>query len=76
MATLNLLKRNQRGIIAQVRGEGDVQQRLQEMGLIDGVEIEVLRHAPLGDPMEIRVLDSNLALRRSEAMHVELEEAL
>ena len=45
-------------------------QRLLEMGLLEGEEIEVLGFAPLGDPMEIRLRDYRLSLRRSEAARI------
>lgn len=52
---------------------GDTQQRLLEMGVSDGAEVEVLRYAPLGDPMEIFVRGFHLTLRKSEAALVQLE---
>lgn len=45
-------------------------QRLMEMGLFEGEEIEVIALAPLGDPIEIRLGDSRLSLRRGEAARV------
>ena len=47
-------------------------QRLLEMGLLEGEEIEVLGFAPLGDPMEILVRDYRLSLRRSEAARIQV----
>jgi Fe2+ transport system protein FeoA len=43
------------------------------MGLLEGEEIEVLGYAPLGDPMEIRLRDYRLSLRRNEARLIEVE---
>ena len=43
---------------------------LLEMGVIEGEEIEVIARAPLGDPMEIRLLDSSLSLRNVEARRI------
>ena len=45
----------------------DVQQRLLEMGLTLGTECVVMRYAPLGDPMELKVRGYFLSLRKSEA---------
>ena len=45
----------------------DVHQRLLEMGLTTGTECLVLRYAPMGDPMELKVRGYCLSLRRSEA---------
>lgn len=43
-----------------------------EMGVIPGVLLEVLKTAPFGDPIEVRVLGYNLAMRRSEADAIEV----
>ncbi len=46
---------------------------LREMGLLPGTKITLLRVAPMGDPMEIKVRGYNLTLRKSEADHVMVE---
>lgn len=60
----------QRGRIAAVEGNDNISQRLLEMGLLEGDKVEVLTLAPLGDPMEIRLSDYRLSLRRAEAHRV------
>ena len=55
--------------------EGDVPARVFEMGLLPGTEVEVVRVAPLGDPMELRVRGFYLSLRRDEAAGVVVEKA-
>jgi Fe2+ transport system protein FeoA len=52
---------------------GDVQQRLLEMGLTIGTECSVVRYAPLGDPMEIKVRGYFLSLRKAEAEGIQVE---
>ena len=47
--------------------------QLQRLGLVPGTEIQVIRRAPLGDPMEIRLRGYSLALRPSEAAALELQ---
>ncbi|HLP00433.1 MAG TPA: FeoA family protein [Opitutaceae bacterium] len=47
-------------------------QRLLEMGLTTGTECTVVRYAPLGDPLEIRVRGYHLSLRQSEAAGVHI----
>lgn len=44
--------------------------RLRELGLVPGTKIRVVRRAPQGDPIEISVRGSRLAMRRSEARHI------
>jgi ferrous iron transport protein A len=70
MPTLDQLAAGQRVRIDEVRGEDALVQRLMEMGLMEGEEIEVLAFAPLGDPMEIRLRDYRLSLRRNEAARI------
>jgi ferrous iron transport protein A len=52
----------------------DVQQRLLEMGLTVGTECSVVRYAPLGDPIEIKVRGYFLSLRKAEAEGIQVEE--
>src|SRR5271165_630640 len=65
--SLDQLKAGQSARIQAIQGTGPVIQRLFEMGLIDGEPVEVVGFAPLGDPMEIRLRDYRLSLRRQEA---------
>ncbi len=46
--------------------------RLMEMGLVEGTEIEVVRRAPLGDPLQLRVGDFELSVRSSDAELIEV----
>lgn len=62
-----------KGRIAFVSGRGPVRRRLLEMGVTSDTRFEVVRTAPLGDPMEIRLRGYNLSLRKSEAEHIEVE---
>jgi ferrous iron transport protein A len=49
--------------------------RLREMGLLAGTRVTLVRTAPLGDPLEIKVRGYHLTLRKSEAEHVVVEKA-
>lgn len=49
--------------------------RLLEMGLVPGTEVEVVRLAPLGDPIDLRVRGFHLSVRKAEAAHVVVETA-
>jgi len=44
--------------------------RLRELGLTPGVKVDVVRRAPLGEPIEIRVRGSHIAMRNHEAAHI------
>ena len=58
--------------ITGVRLDSPVSCRLMEMGLIEGAHVQVLRRAPLGDPLHVRLGDYELSLRSSEAELVEV----
>ncbi len=51
---------------------GPITYRLMELGLIEGSEVEVVRRAPLGDPLQLRLGDSELSLRSRDAAMVEV----
>jgi len=70
MVSLDQLRPGQRGRITNVAGADSLVQRLVEMGLFDGEEIEVIAIAPLGDPLEVRLNDFRLSLRRNDAAHI------
>jgi len=58
--------------VKTVHGDGAVSKRLMEMGVIPGTEVRVVKSAPFGDPIQIRVLGYSLALRKNEAASVEI----
>ena len=70
IASLDEMRVGQRGRVEEVIGDDALVQRLMEMGLLEGEEVEVVGFAPLGDPMEIRLRDYRLSLRRNEAARV------
>ena len=71
--TLADLKKGESRKVISIRGEDAVTRRLMEMGVIPGVSVSMIKSAPFGDPLEIRVRGYSLALRRNEAETVELE---
>jgi ferrous iron transport protein A len=70
MPSLDQLRVGQRARVEAVAGQDVLFQRLLEMGLLEGEELEVIGFAPMGDPMEIRLRDYRLSLRRSEAARI------
>lgn len=72
MTTLADLKPGAKGCVTGFADEA-VPGRLMEMGLLPGTAIEVVRLAPLGDPMDVRVRGYHLSLRRHEARLVLVE---
>lgn len=60
--------------VLSITGSTPITKRLMEMGVVPGVLIRVVKTAPFGDPLEVRVRGYNLAMRRSEAQAIEVEE--
>jgi ferrous iron transport protein A len=72
MTTLDRLDIGERGVVTAVRARGKLRRRLQDMGVVKDVEVEVVNAAPLGDPIDIKVRGFDLALRRGEAAQIEV----
>jgi len=58
--------------VTAVNGNSRITRRLMEMGVIPGVSVEVIKTAPFGDPIEIRVRGYSLAMRKNEADSIEV----
>ncbi len=71
--TLAALSVGARARVIEVGGDERLQQRLLELGVLPGIELKVVRTAPLGDPLEVQVMGYSLSLRRSEAEVVRIE---
>ncbi|MEG2492455.1 MAG: FeoA family protein, partial [Alistipes sp.] len=64
---LSELKTGDSATILKVRGHGGFRRRIMEMGFVRGKRVEVLLNAPLHDPIEYKIMDYDISLRRSEA---------
>ena len=62
-------------VVREVPKSGPASLRLREMGLLVGTRITLVRTAPLGDPIEIKLRGYHLTLRKSEAEHILLDPA-
>lgn len=65
--TLDRVKPGQEAIIQKIRVKGEIAQRLLDMGVTKGASVQVVRVAPLGDPIDIRIKGYHLSLRKAEA---------
>ena len=61
-------------VIISVGGTGALRQHFLDMGLIQGVEVTVVKYAPMGDPIEIKIHDYELTLRKEDAQKIEVKE--
>ncbi len=71
--TLDTLGAGQRGAVVKVHGTGAIRRRIVEMGVVRGTVIGVLKAAPDGGPMEVRLKGYNLALRKEEAARIQVK---
>ena len=69
------MKDRQTGVIRSIRADGEMGQRLREMGLVPGTEIKIRGRAPLYDPVALQVMGFTLTLRNNEADHIEVDVA-
>ncbi len=70
--TLLDLKNGEKGIILKVKGRGSFRTRIIEMGFVVGKKVEVIKKAPLQDPIEYSIMGYNVSLRSSEARLIEV----
>jgi ferrous iron transport protein A len=70
VASLDRLRAGRQARVLAVRGDDAVARRLMEMGVVPGAPVRVVKAAPLGDPLEVRVRNYHLALRRIEAQAI------
>ncbi len=68
--SLDLLTKGEKGVIKLVKGEGVIRRRLFDMGVTPGAEVELVKKAPLGDPLEYKIRNYALTLRKKEAESV------
>lgn len=59
--------------VTRINSEGDIRFRLLDMGLVRGVKMKLIRFAPLGDPIEVRLKGFHLSMRLEEAESIEIK---
>ncbi|MFO7987010.1 MAG: FeoA family protein [Desulfatiglandaceae bacterium] len=67
------MRKNQEGTIKRVSATGEMGRRIREMGLVPNTHVQVQGHAPLKDPVAIKVRDFVLTLRNNEASSIYVE---
>ncbi len=70
---LDCIKKGQKCKIKRMHGKGKLMHKLLDMGFVNGTNIEVLREAPFYDPMELKIQNYLISLRKSEAKNLEVE---
>ena len=72
MGTLNDLPIGKSATVVAVGGEGSLRQHFLDMGIIPQVDVTMVKHAPMGDPVEVRIHGYELTLRRDDARRIEV----
>lgn len=67
------MKAKQSGTIAFISARGELGRRIRDMGLVPGTKIFIQGHAPLKDPVALRLMGFTLTLRNSEADYIDVE---
>jgi len=70
---LSELKLRESGKVKKIYGEGALHKRLLDMGIIKGTRIKIVKVAPFGDPIDIKVRGYHLSLRKEEAAKISVE---
>lgn len=73
LLSLAELAPGERATITAVQGDGPLAQRMMQLGLLTGQQVELVRRAPGGDPIELRLMGYALSLRAAEARCVAVE---
>jgi len=66
------LKPGERARVERIEGGGALRRRMMDMGIVPGVELEVVRCAPLGGPLQLRLKGYYLAMRRGECAKIQV----
>lgn len=70
--TLRELKPGQFATVKAISAEGAFKRRIMDMGITTGVEVKMVKVAPLGDPIEVTLRGYQLSLRKAEAESIEV----
>jgi ferrous iron transport protein A len=62
-----------RAVVRRVQGDPNAVRRLMELGLVPGTAVELVRRAPMGDPIELRVRGAHFSIRRPEAERIHVD---
>ena len=73
MKTLKESKVGDTARVVKLYGEGAVKRRIMDMGLTKGVDVQIRKVAPLGDPIEVTVRGYELSIRKADAEIIEVE---
>ena len=71
--TLDKTKIGETVIVSNINGSSLVKRRIMDMGITKGTKLEIVKLAPLGDPIELKVRGYQLSIRKNDAKNIEIE---
>ena len=71
--SLRDLSKGQTATISEITAEGEMGRRIRDMGLVPGVDVQVMGRAPLNDPVALRLKGFTLTLRNNEADYIAVQ---
>ena len=63
-----------KAVVKKLEGQGPTKKRIMDMGITKGVTVNVVKVAPLGDPIEVKVRGYQLSVRKADAESILIEE--
>lgn len=72
MKTLKDINVGESAVVVKLHGSGAVKRRIMDMGITKGIEVNVRKVAPLGDPIELNVRGYELSIRKADAEMIEV----
>ncbi len=74
MLTLDQVDVNEKVRVTGIEGDRPVKRRIMDMGITKGTVVEIIRIAPLGDPIDVKVRGYQLSIRLEDASNIDVEE--
>ncbi|MGF0039416.1 FeoA family protein [Peptoniphilaceae bacterium SGI.131] len=71
--TLDKAELGQSVKVSKINGSPMIKRRIMDMGITKNTQIDVIKYAPLGDPIEVRVRGYQLSIRKNDAQNIEVE---
>jgi len=71
---LSDIKVGETGIIKKIEGDKKLRKRLMDMGMLPGIDVKIVKVAPLGDPIEMKIKGFHLTIRKEDAKNILIED--
>jgi ferrous iron transport protein A len=72
--TVEHLNVGESGIIGAITAPKEIKRRLMDMGFTRGIQVNVVKRAPMGDPIEVNIRGYNLCIRKEQASNLQLRD--